>query len=140
MVGGQIMDMQCPIDGDFNYLQLLHARKTGAMIKISCTAPLYLHGANQEDIEKIGMFGEKIGLLFQVVDDILDATATLEELGKTPGKDADQKKLTYISLFGLEEARKIAKKLVTDACNLIKDYKNSEYLQEIAKYIYERTN
>jgi len=140
MVGGQVMDMKHPKNGGFEYLELLHKRKTGAMITISCTAPLYLFEANEKDIETISKFGEKIGLLFQVVDDILDETATFKDLGKTPGKDSKQQKLTYISLFGLEKSREIAEKLVADACDLIKNYKNSENLQAIAKYIYERTN
>jgi geranylgeranyl diphosphate synthase type II len=140
MVGGQIMDMKHPREGGYEYLKLLHKRKTGAMIKISCTAPLYLFDANESDVKNIGDFGEKIGLLFQVVDDILDKTATFNQLGKTPGKDSEQQKLTYVSLFGLEKSKTIAEKLVKEACTVIGVYKNSRYLQEIAKYIYKRTN
>lgn len=140
MVGGQVMDMEHPKNGGFEYLKLLHSRKTGEMIKIACIAPLLIHCAPQSEIGLISEFGKKIGLLFQVVDDILDATATLDQLGKTPGKDAIQNKLTYVSLFGLDETKNMAEKLVDESCKLISEYKNSQYLQEITKYIYNRSN
>ena len=89
-------------------LERIHRRKTAALIAASCQIGALAADADAGLCARIGAFGEAIGLAFQIADDILDATATSQALGKTAGKDAAQGKLTYVALFGLEAARRHA--------------------------------
>jgi geranylgeranyl diphosphate synthase type II len=86
-------------------------------------------------------YGEKTGLAFQVIDDILDVTGTKEELGKSAGADHARGKNTYPSIFGLNASHKIADELISDSINALKIFnKKAEPLEEIAKYIISRRN
>lgn len=140
MVGGQVMDMEHPEDGDEQYLTLLHNRKTGAMIRISCMAPVLLNGAPEPFEDAIDIYARKIGLLFQVTDDMLDETASLAELGKTPGKDKEQGKLTYPALFGMDGARDLADRLLAEAENALSGLQQAERLIQLARFIRERSH
>ena len=85
------------------------------------------------------MFAEKLGLAFQIMDDILDVTSTLEELGKTPGKDALEEKATYVSLYGLDEAKNQVASLCGSACDILKENNiESNILTGIVESISER--
>jgi geranylgeranyl diphosphate synthase type II len=107
MVGGQYYDVKGG-PADAASLRLLHSLKTGRLIAASVCSALALADAGEEEQRTFRAFAEEIGLLFQIVDDVLDATGTAEELGKTPGKDAAAGKVTYVSLYGLERARALA--------------------------------
>jgi len=110
MVGGQMLDMEYTGAGraDIQELAAMHARKTGALIRASCLCGGLLAGADAEQSAALARYGAAFGAAFQIVDDILDLTGTAEQLGKTPGKDTTQGKLTYPSLLGLERSRELA--------------------------------
>ena len=103
--------MSCENKDDTNLqdLEWIHLHKTAALLKVSATAGAILAGATEEDVENLEIYAEKIGLAFQIADDILDVTATSEELGKTAGKDEEVNKTTYVKLLGLEESKKEGK-------------------------------
>jgi geranylgeranyl diphosphate synthase type II len=110
MVGGQMLDMEYTGAGkaDIQELAVMHARKTGALIRASCLCGGILAGANAGQTIPLARYGTAFGAAFQIVDDILDCTGTAEQLGKTPGKDTAQGKLTYPALLGLERSRELA--------------------------------
>jgi geranylgeranyl diphosphate synthase type II len=108
MIGGQYLDVT--IDGglDADGLRRLHTLKTGRLLRAGVTTATAVAGLSAEDEAPWRAFGDELGVLFQIVDDILDATGTAEELGKTPGKDEAAGKVTYVSLHGLDQARRLA--------------------------------
>jgi geranylgeranyl diphosphate synthase type II len=108
MIGGQYVDVTTDGDLDAEGLLHLHELKTGRLLRASITCAVAVAGLSPEEREPWASFGEEVGLLFQIVDDILDATGTAAELGKTPGKDEAAGKVTYVSLHGLEHARELA--------------------------------
>jgi len=141
MVGGQMMDMCAEVSGIHSILEVerIHLHKTGALIRYSCEAGALLAGASDSQLHACSRYGEAVGLLFQIADDILDATATSEDLGKSAGKDEAQNKATYVSIEGIQRARELAdnlKDIALDACKSLPD--TGEQLAELAGYILER--
>jgi len=141
MVGGQMMDMCAEVSGIHSILEVerIHLHKTGALIRYSCEAGALLAGASDSQLHACSRYGEAVGLLFQIADDILDATATSEDLGKSAGKDEAQNKATYVSIEGIQRARELAdnlKDIALDACKGLPD--TGEHLAELAGYILER--
>jgi geranylgeranyl diphosphate synthase type II len=123
MIGGQVLDTCYPqesrsgnVQGTLEGLQRIHRMKTGALIKGACRMGARAGGATPRQLELIDAYGRAIGLAFQIVDDILDVTASAEELGKKTGKDAAIGKLTYPGLLGMEASKKhlAAQVAVTD--------------------------
>jgi geranylgeranyl diphosphate synthase type II len=108
MIGGQYVDVTTNGDLDADGLVRLHELKTGRLLRASVTCAVAVAGLPADERAPWARFGEELGLLFQIVDDILDATGTAAELGKTPGKDEAAGKVTYVSLHGLERARELA--------------------------------
>jgi geranylgeranyl diphosphate synthase type II len=108
MIGGQYVDVTTDGDLDAEGLVHLHELKTGRLLRASVTCAVAVAGLSAAERDPWASFGEEVGLLFQIVDDILDATGTAAELGKTPGKDEASGKVTYVSLHGLEHARELA--------------------------------
>lgn len=108
MIGGQYLDVTIERNVDPTGLRRLHELKTGRLLEASVVAATAVAGVAAEARAPWSAFGRELGLLFQVVDDILDATGSAAELGKTPGKDDAAGKTTYVSLFGLEQARELA--------------------------------
>jgi len=105
MIGGQVLDLEA--EGrrlDASALDQIHRKKTGALITASAVVGALATGASEARIRAVRDFGREIGFAFQVVDDVLDATATSEELGKTAGKDARQHKASFASVYGNEGA------------------------------------
>ena len=107
MVGGQYRDVTLA-QADADELRELHSLKTGRLIGASVTVPLILAGFTKSAMEPYRRFAGELGVLFQIVDDILDVTGSDEQLGKPQGSDERHGKLTYVSLFGLERARELA--------------------------------
>jgi geranylgeranyl diphosphate synthase type II len=107
MVGGQYVDVSAG-DLDADGLRRLHELKTGRLIAASVEMALILGGASEPDTSGYKRFASELGVLFQIVDDILDVTGSDEELGKPHGSDERHGKVTYVSLFGLDEARELA--------------------------------
>ena len=108
MIGGQYVDVTTDGDLDADGLVHLHELKTGRLLRASVTCAVAVVGLPPDERAPWAAFGQELGLLFQIVDDILDATGTAAELGKTPGKDEAAGKVTYVSLHGLERARELA--------------------------------
>ncbi|HEY9851003.1 MAG TPA: farnesyl diphosphate synthase [Leptolyngbyaceae cyanobacterium] len=117
VVGGQIVDLESEGKSDISLetLNFIHTHKTGALLEACVVCGGYLAGVCPADLQRLSRYAQNIGLAFQIVDDILDITATQEELGKTAGKDLQAQKATYPSLLGLEESRKLAKELIEGA-------------------------
>ena len=138
MVGGQYVDVT-DTELDADSLRRLHELKTGQLISASVRIPLALVGVPEPETIKYGRFADELGVLFQIVDDILDVTGSDEELGKPRGSDERHGKVTYVSLFGLERARELAAAShakVREALDAIEGGTND--LELIADFIYTR--
>jgi len=142
MVGGQVIDMQ----GEGKSLGLdqvrrLHALKTGALLRYAAISGAILGNASPEDTARIAAYGRDLGTAFQIADDVLDATASAEELGKTAGKDLAAGKSTYVSLLGIEGATREAKRLCQEACAHLEAFgPSAAHLKALALFVVERRN
>jgi geranylgeranyl diphosphate synthase type II len=138
MVGGQYIDvMERDLDADG--LRRLHSLKTGRLIAASVGVVLALRSLNEPETIPYRRFAEELGVLFQIVDDILDVTGSDEELGKPHGSDERHGKLTYVSLFGLERARELAAeshRRAHEALSAVRD--DPRDLSQITDFIYTR--
>ena len=112
MAGGQVLDLQSEISGTSSLpeLQKIHTLKTGALLKFCFETTTKVISNDNKIVASMSEIGHHFGILFQIIDDILDETGSFEEIGKSPGKDSQQKKLTYVSYLGIETAIKEAKK------------------------------
>jgi len=108
MIGGQYLDVTTDGELGADGLRQLHALKTGRLLRASVTSATAVAALPDAERAAWRAFADELGVLFQIVDDILDATGTAEELGKTPGKDEATGKVTYVSLHGLDRARELA--------------------------------
>ena len=142
MVGGQVVDLETEAGKvDAARLDYIHASKTGALIRMSVRAGALYGGAGGVELERVTEYGGKIGLAFQIADDLLDEGQSTEELGKTAGKDKQQHKATYPALYGVEESRRKAIRLVREACDALAPFGDrGARLREIAAYLIERTS
>lgn len=142
MVGGQALDIASENSSyPFSTLQTIHRGKTGALITASVLAGAIGAGANSKQQQALAAYGEHLGLAFQIVDDLLDSTATTEELGKTAGADAIRGKATYPGYFGIEKTREKAKDAVNAAIDAIRGLDGSaQPLRALAEYVYTRSN
>ena len=141
LVGGQVVDLESEgkTDVSVDTLNFIHSHKTGALLEASVLSGADLAGANDEQLARLQTYAQNIGLAFQIIDDILDITATAEELGKTAGKDLVAQKATYPSLWGLEESKIQAKKLITEAKDGLKIFgDNAIPLEALADFITAR--
>ena len=141
MIGGQVMD----IEGEGNELGLesllkLHSLKTGALIGASCVLGALAAGVRFDDpcMVDVITYSENIGLVFQIIDDILDATATEEQLGKSVGGDKKRKKNTFLNFYSVEEARFYADQLTREAVTALKKYPDSDALISLAQWLLTR--
>lgn len=143
LVGGQVLDLESEGKSDITAetLSFIHTHKTGALLETSVVSGAILAGAAQSDIDKLSRYAQNIGLAFQIVDDILDITATDEQLGKTAGKDLTAQKATYPSLWGLEKSQAKAQELIDDAVAQLADYgAAADPLRAIASFIVTRNH
>lgn len=134
MVAGQALDLEneCQTKRDADTLFYIHSHKTGAMLKAAVLAGACVASAKEEEKRAIGDFGEKYGLLFQITDDILDAQGDPALLGKSVGKDANEGKLTYVSLYGLEHAKAMAAQTAKDAGETLRPFgERAAYFQTL---------
>ena len=126
MVGGQMLDMKGEEQQlDISELQLIHANKTGKLLAFPFAAAGIIAELGSADVADLRTAGELVGLAFQVRDDILDVTATFEEIGKTPQKDLDAEKSTYPSLFGLDKSHQILDDSLDHALAIFRKLKNN---------------
>jgi len=120
-------------------LEYIHRSKTAALITSSLVSGGLYAGAKDGDVKKLRVFGQSIGLAFQIVDDVLDVTQTSEQLGKTAGKDTAAQKATYPALFGVDESIRKADSLVSSAFEQLESFgERAEPLRELARYLVER--
>jgi geranylgeranyl diphosphate synthase, type II len=141
MVGGQSLDIAYENQGfPFEILQRIHESKTGALLTAAVHAGAVAAGADPAEQEKLVTYGNRIGLAFQIVDDLLDETATTEQLGKTAGSDKKKGKATYPAFFGIEASREKALDAINAAKNALADFdEKAAPLRAIADYIYLRS-
>lgn len=141
MIGGQVVDLES--EGktiDPALLEYIHRSKTGALLTASVRCGAIAAQADDRQLRSLSEFGRKIGLAFQIVDDILDITECSEKLGKTAGKDEKVKKATYPALYGIEKSRAKARELITAAIADIDALgERAGALRSIARFVFERT-
>lgn len=141
MLVGQAVDVY--FDGkplDKETLEFIHLHKTAAMIRGALEAGAILGGADKETVAQFALAGEKIGVAFQILDDILDVTSTMEELGKPIHSDEKNQKTTYVTLYGIEKSREIAAGLSTEAMEIWKKQGEScAFLARLTEYLTTRT-
>ena len=140
MVGGQVVDIQSEgKEVDLETVQFIHARKTGALIRVAVTAGAILGGGHAEQVAAIRTYGREIGLAFQIADDILDIEGDTAVLGKAVGGDARKKKITYPSVLGLQRSKQIQAEVIGRAVSALDRFDHgADPLRSIAKYIIER--
>ncbi len=120
-------------------LEYIHKNKTGALLKLCVRMGAILAGASDKDLEKLTSYAEKIGLAFQIKDDILSEEGDEKVLGKPVGNDKAMEKCTYVSKYGLKESKEILEKITKEAIEELKSYGNkAEFLKELALYIKNR--
>lgn len=143
LAGGQVMDLQCEAKGDatLDELRWIHTHKTATLLEVAVASGAILGGATPEEVAACERYALDIGLAFQVADDILDVTASTEDLGKTAAKDLVADKTTYVKLLGLDGAKAEAKRLVDEAKEALAPFGDrAAPLIGIADYIIERKN
>ena len=145
MVGGQMEDLEATGQVDAAAedpalrLERIHRHKTGCLLRASVELGAVLAGADEPARETFARFGERLGLAFQVADDLLDATATAAELGKSPGKDAATGKLTYVTLHGLDRTRALLADLEEELAGLAAELEGPEGpLGQVARFVCRR--
>jgi geranylgeranyl diphosphate synthase, type II len=141
MVAGQALDMEAEArQVNASELEEIHRHKTGALIVAATRCGAIIGGATEAGLDAVSSYGSHLGLLFQITDDLLDVTASAEDLGKTPGKDAESRKATYPALYGIEETREAAMKAHRAACEALdRIARPTTVLREIADFILNRT-
>lgn len=141
MIAGQVADLEA--EGkkvSAQQLEAIHRSKTGALIRAAVRAGALFTATRGRPFEHLSRFGEKLGLAFQIVDDILDVRSSTARLGKVAHKDTRRRKATYPSVHGVEESRQLANTLVEEACAELKTFgPRGAPLREIARYLLTRT-
>ena len=141
MIGGQVHD----IEGEgqrptVELLESIHRAKTGALLRASLRMGAIYAGADEEQLDALSRYGEHIGLAFQIVDDLLDVEQPSEALGKTAGKDAQQQKITFPAVYGLERSHAMAEQERESAWRALEIYgERAQRLRDIADLIVHRT-
>jgi geranylgeranyl diphosphate synthase, type II len=146
MVGGQAIDLQAAgqavgerLTLDADGVRLMHARKTGALIRAAAVTGAIMAGGGAHQLEHVDRYASELGLAFQIVDDILDVEGESRELGKTAGKDAAGSKPTYPALFGVDRSRVLAAEAIDRARTALEDARLTEgWLGPIADWILNR--
>lgn len=140
MIGGQVVDLES--EGkkiDLETLDFIHHNKTSALIEASINAGAIIGGATEEQYRNLEIYGKSIGLTFQIIDDILDVIGDEKKLGKRIGSDQDNKKSTYPSIYGIDESKKIASRLIKNGIEALKGFdEKADFLRDLAKYLEDR--
>lgn len=141
MIAGEYVDTE--FEGkaiSSEYLEYMHKNKTGALIKASCRIGAILAGAEDKEIEKLTSYADKIGLAFQIKDDILSEIGNEAITGKPVGNDKEKNKVTFVTKYGLEKAQEILEDTTEKAIQELNTLeKDTEFLKELAIYIKNRT-
>lgn len=141
MIGGQVMDLASQGNpANAGYLMQQDLLKTGALIRAAASIGCVLAGADQPFVRAAGDYGDALGIAFQMVDDILDATATTQTLGKPVGSDVENQKATYVSLLGIDECRKQAASYTQKALGLLRQFPgDTQELEDFTNSLLHRT-
>ena len=139
IVSGQVVDIESEKKSiSKDTLTFLYEYKTAKLFKLAVRTGAIIGRASEERLRALTMFAQYYGFAFQIYDDILDVTSTIEEIGKTPGKDKEKGKSTYVSMFGIEQAKQQALFLCNEACTILEDVKlNSLILEGVVSDISE---
>ena len=139
MVGGQIKDIHSDDITDVEALDLMHSQKTGRLIQTSLETAAILCGLSANEVSMLSEYGSKIGLAFQIQDDIIDIESPSYISGKDQGSDISQDKITYPAIAGLEESKIRAKELASEAKKILQPLsKNADNLHKLAEYVVSR--
>ncbi|MGI8467609.1 MAG: polyprenyl synthetase family protein [Pyrinomonadaceae bacterium] len=140
MVAGQQLDLDAENKTvSIEELETIHRKKTGALICAAARCGAIIAEAGESELEAITDYAAHLGLLFQITDDLLDATQTTENLGKTAGKDERANKATYVSLYGVVKARELAREMRCNVCRALdKIDRDTNLLREIIDFILHR--
>jgi geranylgeranyl diphosphate synthase, type II len=139
MVGGQVLDIAEDRPANEGYLTRLHALKTGALLRAACALGVAAAGGSAAQLRAASVYGDAVGLAFQIADDVLDVTASADALGKPVGADRDAGRHTYPAVLGLEASAKRARALVDEAVAAVADLEPTPGpLQALARYSVER--
>ncbi len=139
MVGGQVIDMTMENAADDSVLFEMYRLKTGALLKTACACGAILAGADDEKVVIAEKFGEKLGIAFQIIDDILDCQGDSKTLGKPVGSDEKNNKDTIVVRLGVEYCRELAKKYTDEAYDCLNSFEgDTASLKELAAYLLER--
>ncbi len=140
MLGGQVIDLSFVKNPpNLEALCDMYARKTGCLLRAAVIIGATVGGANETDINNADVFAQKVGLAFQIIDDILDVTADPELLGKPVGSDDKNQKTTFVSLLGLDGAKAEAKRLTDEALQILDSFNgNTENIKAITEYLLYR--
>lgn len=140
MIGGQMMDMQFEQQTHVTpeELECMCLGKTGALIQAACQMGCLCAGASPEQVKAAGNYGNSVGLAFQIIDDILDVTSTSEQLGKPVGSDVQENKTTFVTLMGIEHAKKRAAELTALAHEQLNLFGNPEFLHALTDMLLVR--
>lgn len=139
MIGGQVIDLQSEgKKADVEILKLMDSKKTSALISAACQMGCIIGGAGDEFVHLAGEYAEKIGLAFQIVDDILDVKGDAKLLGKPVGSDSENDKSTYVSLLGLEKSQRIVDALTDEAIDILNRFEGSDFLKELTLFLAKR--
>lgn len=141
LAAGQVLDIENEGSrgGSLEVLERIHTYKTAALLRVSCAVGAILAGATDNQIEDLSRFATKVGIAFQVKDDVLDIEGNTEDLGKTAGKDIGLDKMTYVKLLGVEGAKRKAEGLIEEAKECLRDYgERANVLLGLADFIVSR--
>jgi geranylgeranyl diphosphate synthase type II len=142
LIGGQVIDLESEgREASSETVEYIHRSKTGALIRASVVCGGIIAGATGDRLQRLGEYGSRIGLAFQIADDVLDVTSTSDQLGKTAGKDAASRKATYPSIYGVEASKQRARELVEEAIEIVSEAApGAELLKSLARFIVARTS
>lgn len=141
MIGGQVIDMENEerTDVDEANLRNMYRCKTGQLIAASCVMGCICAGADADVIRTAEEYAFRLGLAFQIIDDILDVTGTQENLGKPVGSDEEENKTTFVTLYGVARAQEIASAITSEAMTLLEQFDNSGFLKQLTEMLLKRT-
>jgi geranylgeranyl diphosphate synthase type II len=141
MIGGQVRDVEAEgHDVELDAVEAIHRRKTAALIRASVKIGAMLAGAGKDVVSRLEQFGERLGLAFQIIDDVLDVEGDFAHLGKETGADSRLAKATYPKVIGVEKSRQEALRLVDEAKTILADFAQRDIFYELADYVVARKN
>lgn len=141
MIGGQVVDILSEEKETLSEeeLKYMHLKKTGELIRSSIVAGAILGDANESDIEKFDIFGQKLGLAFQIKDDLLDVLGSVDKLGKNTNKDEDKNKSNFVTMYGIDRCEYLCKELTEECISILNDLTvDAKYLKELTYNLLDR--